>query len=86
MGQRLTSPTSIHEDTGSIPGLDQGVKASGAAVSCGVDCRRDSHLVLPWLWRRPAARAPIRLLTWKPPFAAGANLKREREEKKEALG
>jgi len=34
----------------------------GAAVSCGVGPRRGSDLVLLWLWRRPAAAAPIQPL------------------------
>ena len=28
-------------------------------MSCGVGCRRSSDLALLWLWRRPAAVAPI---------------------------
>ena len=31
--------------------------------------------MLLWLWRRPAAVAPIRPLAWEPPYAAGAALK-----------
>ena len=30
----VTNPTSVHGDSGSIPGLTQWVKGSGAAVSC----------------------------------------------------
>ena len=45
---------------------------SSDAVSCGVSCRRGSVPASLWLWRRPAATAPIRPLAWEPPYAAGA--------------
>ena len=41
-------------------------------MSCGVDHRHSSDLVLLWLWRRPVATAPIQPLAWEPPYAAGA--------------
>ena len=43
----------------------------------GIGHRRVSDLALPWLWRGPAATAPIRPLAWELPYAAGAALKRE---------
>ena len=48
------------------------LNGSGVAVSCGVGCRRGSDPALLWLWRRPAATAPIRPLAWEPPYAVGA--------------
>ena len=35
-----------------------------------------------WLWRRPAAAAPIGPLAWELPHAAGAALKRKKEGRK----
>ena len=33
-------------------------------------------LVLLWLWRKPAAIAPIQTLDWELPYATGAALKK----------
>ena len=55
----------------------------GVAVSCGVGCRGGSDPALLWLWCRPAATAPIRLLAWEPPHASGTALKRQKAKKKE---
>ena len=38
-------------------------------MSCGVGHRCGSDPELLWLWRRPAAIAPIRPLAWEPPCA-----------------
>ena len=75
MAQRLVNPTSIHEDAGPTPGLDQWAK----------------ELALLWLWCRPAATAVIRPLVWEPPYAAGVALKRQntkqkQKQKKERIG
>ena len=51
---------------GSIPGLVQWVKT----------------LALLWLWRRPAATAPIVPLPWEPPYAVHAALKGQKGKKK----
>ena len=51
---------------GSNPGLAQWVK----------------DLALLWLWPRLAATAPIQLLAWELPYAAGVALKKKPPPKK----
>ena len=49
-------------------------------MSCGIGQRLGSDLMLLWLWSRPAAAAPIGLLAWELPYAAGVvALKKKRE-------
>ena len=50
-------------------------------MSCSVGHRQGWDPVLLWLWCRPAATAPIRLLAWKLPYTAGVALKKKRKEK-----
>ena len=51
-------------------------------MSCGVGHRHGSDPELLWLWRRPAATAPIGPLSWEPPHAAGAALEKAKRKKK----
>ena len=48
-------------------------------MSCGVGCRCSSDPKLLWLWRSPAATAPIRPLAWEPPYATGVAPKRQKK-------
>ena len=51
-------------------------------MSCGAGCRYSSDPVLLWLWCRPVATAPIRPLTWEPPYAVTAALEKTKKKKK----
>ena len=37
---------------------------------------------MQWLWRRPAAAAPIRPLVWEHPYAMGVALEKTKDKKK----
>ena len=50
-------------------------------MSCGVGHRHGLGVALLWLWRRPAAVAPIRPLAWEPPYAVGGALKIQKQNK-----
>ena len=51
-------------------------------MSCGVGCGHGLNPALLWLWCGWAATAPIRSLSWEPPYAAGAALEKTRGKKK----
>ena len=55
-------------------------------MSCGIGLRFSLDPKWPWLWCRPAAAAPIRLLAWELPHAAGVALKRKEEEGEDSIG
>ena len=55
-------------------------------MSC-VGRRCGSDLASLWLWRRPAAIAPIQPLAWEPPYAMCVALeKTKKKERKNFLG
>ena len=82
VAQWVRNPARIYEEESLIPGLTQWVKGSSIAVSCGVVHRCGSDLVLLWLWRRPAAAAPIWPLAWELPYTAGVDPKMKKRKKK----
>ena len=63
--------TSIHQDAGLIPDLDQWVKGFGIVMSYGIDHRHSSDSTLPWLWQRPAG-AVLTQPVWELPYASDA--------------
>ena len=80
MARQLTIPTSIHEDSDSVPGLAQWVQDPVLlCVSCDVGHRCGSGHTLLWLWRRLAAAALIRPLAWESPYTVDAALKKNKK-------
>ena len=54
---------------------------------CGIGPRCGSDSVLLWLWCRLAAVALIQcLISWEPPYATGAALKRQNRKEKRKEG
>ena len=49
-------------------------------MNCGIGCRCGSDPVLLWIWCRPAAAAPNKLLASELPCAMGAGLKRQKKK------
>ena len=50
-------------------------------MSCGIGYRCDLDPTLLWQWCRPAAVTLAGPLSWEPPYAVGAVLKKKRKEK-----
>ena len=51
-------------------------------MSCGVDLKWGSHLVLLWLWLKLAAAVPIWPLAWELAYDAGVALKKKKKKKR----
>jgi len=51
-------------------------------MSYGVGLSLGSDPALLWLWRRPTAAAPTKLLAWESPYAAGISPRKGKKTKK----
>ena len=59
---------------------------SGLRIWHCVDRKLGLDLALLWLWRSPAATAPVGPLAWEPPYAARAALKKKKKKKQILVG
>ena len=81
MVQQVKNPTNIHEDAGQIPGPAWWGKDL-EFLGFSIVRRNGQDPALLWLWRKPAAAAPIRPLAWELPYAVGAALKKDQNMNK----
>ena len=54
-------------------------------MRCDIGHRHGPDLALLWLWHRPEAVAPIRLLAWEPLYAMSVVLKKKKKVEEIAL-
>ena len=75
---RLRTQHSILKDAGSIPGLAQWAKVPAC---CKLHCRWQTQLrsMLLWLWLQLPVEAPVQVLVWELPCAAGVVLKKKKK-------
>ena len=77
-GSAKTNLTRIYKDSGLIPGLFSGLRIRRChELWCRLQMWLGSGVAMA-----VAAAAPIRPLAWKPPYAAGVALKRQKKKKR----
>ena len=79
VAQWLTNLTGTMRLRVRTPALLSGLRIQHC-LSCGVGRIRSLDPAMLWLWPRPAATAPIRLLAWELPYATGVALKRQKDK------